>query len=196
MKIKNPPTSVFYEKLYIKLREFLERFELFSEKDICIIIDNKICDDSFLSSDYPILGMMYRRDKKKKREYTIEFSELTSLDFKDKTTIDLINFRHKVYFDMSILITSPEAIALFVLLHEIGHMHYYQKFLHFCENDTMLLDAYVSSVRGIYHQTMRPWELSPMNAADTYVTFSGIESYAELFAFKHFPYFIELVKEI
>jgi hypothetical protein len=47
----------------------------------------------------------------------------------------------------------------------------------------------------MYESILKPWELSHDCHIVSKLMFTPSESYAEMFAFQHFPYFINLFKE-
>lgn len=195
-KIKNTPSTLFYKEFYILLEEFLKGLDFGQKKGTDIIIKNVIGDDEYLQKDYSVLGFItYRKKKINEVKYTIDFAELSSLNFKDIDRYNSCDKRVKNFIDNLGLKFCPETVAVQVLLHEFGHIESSEMFRKYTENDLSSYISYSRAVEGLYTAIMRPWELANNIVIDQLnIMFNSVETYAELFSFKHFPYFIKFLK--
>lgn len=196
LKVKNTPSTLFYKDFYILLEEFLKGLDFTQKKEINIMIKNVIGDDEFLQKDDPVIGFItYKMKKIDSIKYTIDFAELSSLNFKDKDLYNLCVKRSKNFLENLDLKFCPETVAVLTLLHEFGHLESSEIFREYTESDLSSYISYSRAVESLYVAIMRPWDLANNTVSNlSNIMFNSVETYAELFSFKHFPYFIKFLK--
>lgn len=196
MKIKNTPSSEFYTEMYKKLDELIKSIKLLANTNITI--KNYVADKEYIKPDNIEIGYMTYKMKQGKLQYKIRLAELSSIEFGNSDYTKLSQMRYSVYLDSLGIPLSPEVLTLLTLLHEVGHIDFWQNYIEITESEEsggISIASYDRVISSLYAMVMKPWEFGyfyDMNM--NHIMFNSVETAAELFALKYFPCFIELLK--
>jgi hypothetical protein len=197
MKIKNTPSTNFYRDMYNEIDMLLKEFKVFN--GVKISINNIVGNKEFIQpNDVEIGYISYKLNKNKNHvNYIITLAELCSIEFGNSDWAKLNQLRYSSYLSGLEISLTPEVLTLLTILHELGHVEFWENYLELTniEGSLLPIQIYHKYMSSIYEMVMKPWEYvmaSDLNM--NHMMFNSIEGYPEIFALRHFPRFIKLLR--
>lgn len=163
-----------------------------------ITINNVVGDKDYLKSTHEEIGFMwYKRDKRYGGiKYDIKLAELNTIEFSPEL-LQLSQLIYSGYLNSLNVSFSPEVLTVLVLLHEMGYVEYWETFIEISNSESSIetLNSYALCMSGLYDYMAKPWYFRDLCEINIYqIMFNPIETYPELFSFKHFPRFLKLLR--